>query len=72
MKDLAFGGAYWVVDVEATSLIIESKEFFVDLEPSLSTISYGDNTSKLKGIGSWQGDGNTRHFTSECPPYRDP
>jgi hypothetical protein len=51
MKDFASGGAYWVVDVEATSLMTGSKDFVVDLELSLSTISHGDNTSNLKGIG---------------------
>ncbi|KAK1696247.1 hypothetical protein QYE76_012944 [Lolium multiflorum] len=46
-NDYASGGAKWVVDSGATSHMIGSKEIVVDLEPSHSTVSYGDNTLSL-------------------------
>jgi hypothetical protein len=51
MKDFASGGAILVVVVEATSLLTGSKEVVVVLKLSHSIFAYGDNTSKLKGIG---------------------
>ena len=66
MKGLAFGGADWVVDIEATSLMTGSKECVVVIKLSLSTISHDDNTSKLKGIGPCQGGDDVLPCQDPC------
>jgi hypothetical protein len=48
MKDLAFGGAYWVVDFEATSLMTGSKEFVVIIKSLISTILMTTTQANLK------------------------
>jgi hypothetical protein len=48
MKDLAFGGAYWVVDFEATSLMTGSKEFVVVIKSLFSTILMTTTQASLK------------------------
>jgi hypothetical protein len=51
MKGLAFGGAYWVVDIEATSLMTGSKEFVVVIKSSISTILLTTTQASLKVLG---------------------
>jgi hypothetical protein len=51
MKDLSFGGSYWVVDFEATSLMTGSKEFVVVIKSSFSAILLTTTQARLKVLG---------------------
>jgi hypothetical protein len=48
MKYLAFVGAYWVVNLEATSLMSGSKDFIVVIKPLISTILMMTTQESLK------------------------
>jgi hypothetical protein len=48
MEVLAFGGAYWVVNLEATSLMSGSKEFIVVIKSLISIFLMTTTQASLK------------------------